>query len=269
MTVRGALPRAPARDLDDHLGPPAGTPPGRPPSARGRRAAGSISPSLAAEPAPAPCGQRLAEGLDVVQPRRQQERQRGADQQVVDVAAHLLVEPGHLLVVEHRAVGRARARGPPGSRRRPAGPGRRSRASSSSGSVVGCWSARSASSSRASVRSSSSSPAWSAIACHSSSSARGRRRRGCRGAGRPSTTPAPADDPLVPPVGRLHLLAPGPAGVPVVADVVVVEDHRARQRRQQPAVRRVAPGQPVEVGVLLVVLQLGPRRLARGRAARR
>ena len=43
---------------------------------------------------------------------------------------------------------------------------------------------------------------------------------------------------------------------------MVVEDHQARQRGQQPPVRRVGPGQPVEVGVLLVVLELLPRRLA-------
>ena len=71
----------------------------------------------------------------------------------------------------------------------------------------------------------------------------------------------PADDALVPPRGLGHLLPPRPAGVPVVADVVVVEDHRARQCRQQPAVLPVAPRDPVEVGVLLEVLELLPRRL--------
>ena len=59
----------------------------------------------------------------------------------------------------------------------------------------------------------------------------------------------------------LHLLAPRPAGVPVVADVVVVEDHRARQRGEQPAVRRLPPRQCVEMAVLLEVLQLVPRSL--------
>ena len=48
-------------------------------------------------------------------------------------------------------------------------------------------------------------------------------------------------------------------GVPVVADVVVVEDHRRRHGRQQPAVGRVGPRQSVEVGVLLVVAELGAR----------
>ena len=35
-----------------------------------------------------------------------------------------------------------------------------------------------------------------------------------------------ADDPLVPPVLGLHVMPPGLRGVPVVPDVVVVEDHR-------------------------------------------
>ena len=72
--------------------------------------------------------------------------------------------------------------------------------------------------------------------------------------------PQPGHDAAVPPRRRLHLLAPRLGGVPVVADVVVVEDHRARHRRQQPPVGGVGPGQAVEVGVLLVVAQLGPRR---------
>jgi hypothetical protein len=65
-----------------------------------------------------------------------------------------------------------------------------------------------------------------------------------------------AYDPLLPPRRRPHLLAPVGGGVPVVADVVVVEDHGARQGRQQPPVGRVAPGKGVEVGVLLEVLEL-------------
>ena len=68
-------------------------------------------------------------------------------------------------------------------------------------------------------------------------------------------------DALVPPRGLLDLLLPGVRRVPVVAHVVVVEDHQARQCRQQPAVQRVAPGQRVEVGVLLVVLELLAGRL--------
>jgi hypothetical protein len=71
----------------------------------------------------------------------------------------------------------------------------------------------------------------------------------------------PADDPVVPPRQPRHLLAPGTRGVPVVADVVVIEDHRAWQCGQQPAVGGVGPGQPVQMGVLLVVAQLLLRRL--------
>ncbi len=52
---------------------------------------------------PRALGDRLAEGLDVVQPGRQQERQRRADQEVVDVAVQLRVQPHQLAVVEHRA----------------------------------------------------------------------------------------------------------------------------------------------------------------------
>ena len=70
------------------------------------------------------------------------------------------------------------------------------------------------------------------------------------------------DDAAVPPRCGLHLLLPVERGVPVVAHVVVVEDHGARHGRQQPAVGVVRPGQPVQVGVLLVVLQLLARRLA-------
>ena len=159
-----------------------------------------------------------------------------------------------------RAARRGRAGGPPASRRRPGGPGCRSRACSSTGR----W--------RAPGR-----------------PARRRRRGGHRGRARRRPACAstwcadlvlgplgrgevaevlvdpvrrqPGDDPPVPPRRGLHLLAPLLRGVPVVADVVVVEDHRARHRREQPAVGGVGPGEAVEVGVLLVVLELGPRRL--------
>ena len=66
----------------------------------------------------------------------------------------------------------------------------------------------------------------------------------------------PRDNPLAPPGGSLHFLLPAQRGVPVVADVVVVEDHGAGQGGQQPPVRRVRPRQKVEVGVLLIVLKL-------------
>ena len=66
----------------------------------------------------------------------------------------------------------------------------------------------------------------------------------------------PADDPLLPPGRLLHLPPPQRRGVPVVTHVVVVEDHRGRDRRQQPADVRVAPALVVEPGVLLEVPHL-------------
>ena len=62
---------------------------------------------------------------------------------------------------------------------------------------------------------------------------------------------------------RAHLLDPAPGDVPVVVDVVVVEDHRARDRREQPADVGVRPRLAVEAGVLLEVGDLLAGRLAR------
>ena len=76
-----------------------------------------------------------------------------------------------------------------------------------------------------------------------------------------------AGDALLPPVGGAHLLHPGLRDVPVVVHVVVVEDHRARHRREQPADVRVAPGLAVEPRVLLEVRDLLARRRARVAAA--
>ncbi len=58
------------------------------------------------EPAPGAVDHRLVPRLEVVQARREQERQRRADEQVPEPALHLLVEPGHLGVVEDRPVPR-------------------------------------------------------------------------------------------------------------------------------------------------------------------
>ena len=144
----------------------------------------------AAQPrAPAAAGQRLGERLDVVQPGGQQEGQRGGDEQVVDVAAQLLVDPGELLGVEEVAVvGLEHARGAgvdddePGLGAEVAGVapavGRRllvgavgerveQRAGVPAG-LVGVGGDRRPTPGRP----------------------RARRARGCRGAGRPSTTPA-------------------------------------------------------------------------------
>ena len=73
--------------------------------------------------------------------------------------------------------------------------------------------------------------------------------------------PEARDDALLPPRRRADLALPRPRGVPVVADVVVVEDHRRRHGRQHPADHLLAPRQPVELGVLDEVLDLQARRL--------
>ena len=71
-----------------------------------------------------------------------------------------------------------------------------------------------------------------------------------------------ARDPRVPPRLFAHLLHPLPGDVPVVIHVVVVEDHRRRHRREQPADVRVRPRLPVETRVLLEVRDLLARGLA-------
>ena len=77
----------------------------------------------------------------------------------------------------------------------------------------------------------------------------------------------PAGDPLLPPRGLLHPAPPDGRGVPVVVHVVVVEDHRRRHGRVQPAHQRVAPGLRVEHGVLVEVGHLQTGRLGHVAAA--
>jgi hypothetical protein len=73
----------------------------------------------------------------------------------------------------------------------------------------------------------------------------------------------PAGDPLVPPRLGAHVFEPGLGGVPVVPDVMVIEDHKRRHGGQQPTDHVVVgPGQVVEPGVLLVVGDLQAGRLA-------
>ncbi len=71
------------------------------------------------------------------------------------------------------------------------------------------------------------------------------------------------DDALLPPRLGAHLAHPGFRGVPVVVDVVVVEDHGRRHGREEPPDYRVLPGVPVQARVLLEVGDLLARRLAR------
>ena len=70
-----------------------------------------------------------------------------------------------------------------------------------------------------------------------------------------------AGDPLFPPGGLSACRARHACGrVPVVPDVVIVEDHRARQRREEPADAGFAPRLLVEAGVFLEVGDLLVRR---------
>src|SRR4029079_2448417 len=65
----------------------------------------------------------------------------------------------------------------------------------------------------------------------------------------------PADDPPLVPVGLALLVEPGLRGLPLVVDLVVVEDHRRRQGREHPADYRVGPDVAVADRVLLEVLE--------------
>ena len=65
-----------------------------------------------------------------------------------------------------------------------------------------------------------------------------------------------ADDAVMPPRRGRDLAPPRQRRVPVVAQVVVVEQHPGRNGGQQPTHRRWRPGFVVEPGVLLVVLDL-------------
>ena len=64
------------------------------------------------------------------------------------------------------------------------------------------------------------------------------------------------DHPVLPPRLRGHLAPPRVRRVPVVPQVVVVEDHAARHGRQQPPHVRITPRLVVQPGVLLEVADL-------------
>ena len=101
MMVDGAGPRSPARHLHDHLEDLDETlVEGRPVLEvdRWRRLLGSRATRRPCRP-----GERLVDGLEVVQAGGQQERQRRADEAGADPAAAALVDPAHLVGVEHRA----------------------------------------------------------------------------------------------------------------------------------------------------------------------
>ena len=72
-----------------------------------------------------------------------------------------------------------------------------------------------------------------------------------------------AGDPRVPPRLGAGVLEPPPRDVPVVDDVVVVEDHEAGDGREQPADVGICPRLAIETGVLLEVRNLLAWRLRR------
>ena len=69
-------------------------------------------------------------------------------------------------------------------------------------------------------------------------------------------------DPFVPPRQRTHLLDPLLRDVPVVAHLVVVEDHRRRHRREKPPDVGVGPRLAIQLRVLLEIGDLLTRRIS-------
>ena len=123
MTVAGARPRLPSATSIDHRGHLLEAVLERRPVLEVDGLAQPLAEPAARGPH-APCGQRLARTpRGGAGPARSRNGSEVPIEQVVDVAAQLLVEPGQLGVVEHRRAGPARGPGPPASRRRRGGPG--------------------------------------------------------------------------------------------------------------------------------------------------
>ena len=209
--------------------------------------------------APGPAADGLVPGLDVVDPGREEVRVGHGEEEVVEVARGLLAEPVPLLVVDHEplalledaaraAVDRDQARAPEVPVEAPA---------HALDLAVGLE--RELAQELAAVL----------------RPAQARQERVLRELGRrevPQVLVEPvghvgADDPLVPPGLLAHPRDPVVRDVPVVVDVVVVEEHRARDGGEKPADHGLLPRLPVEPRVLLEVGDLLARRLG-GVAAR-
>ena len=214
------------------------------------------------EPAPRAVGDRLVEGLEALQPGEERGGQRRPQQQVVEGAPRPLLDAVPLLVVDHLAG----AGGEHAARPRvhhdqphvahvapvaPAGAG--DLAVGAEGEVA---------QDRAAVA-----RGGQHVAVHGVLLALGAVEVAQVLEG-PVGHEA-ADDALVPPGLGAHRAHPFVRRVPVVVDVVVVEDHRRGHRRQQPAHARLAPGVLVQAAVLLEVGDLHPRRHRRRRGAAR
>ena len=194
-------------------------------------------------------GEHLVDGLEVVQPRRQEEGQRGADEEVLDVAGQLLVEPGHLVGVEHRAVVGVEHAGGAGVDDDEAAVAEVAAVAPAVDLGVPVDAAGQVEDRLGEIDLAASPPQRRPVAAGRGEHSRVdlvARQLGGRQVAEVLVDPVrrqPAHEPLVPPRRPVDLLVPGPRRVPVVADVVVVEDHAARQGREQPADRLVAPGE--------------------------
>ena len=196
--------------------------------------------------APGAVADRLVPRLQVVQGGCEQQRERRAEQQVVEVALGVVLEPLPLVGVEHRAL-LGRVEHPPGARVDHHQP--------RTAEVAAVAPAR---------------PRHLAVGLERE---RAQDRPAVLGRPKPRVEVVvgqvgrrqvahvlvepvrgePADDALVPPAGRAHRVDPRLRRVPVVVDVVVVEDHRRRDRREQPADVGLRPRRAVEPRVLLEV----------------
>ncbi len=217
-------------------------------------------PHLLADPgrpvAPHPVADRLVPRLGIVQPDRQHERQRRADHQVLVVAVQLLDEPVRLGVVHHRPRTRPEQPATAAVQHHEAGP-----------PVVPCVAELAAAGLQVGLFGELVQQCAGVTVCPAY---RGEQLVGRALAGRHVAEvlvdPVRADGaahPLRPPGQLGHLVPPGLRGVPVVPQVVVVDDHGRGQRGEQPAHLGVGPRDPVQLGELGEVAQLVLRRVVR------
>ena len=198
-----------------------------------------------ADRAPGALAHRLVPGLEVVHPRREQQRQRRADQQVLAVAARVLLDPAPLLLVDHAA--RVRVEHPARARVDHHEPRRADVAAVAPARpldlAVGLEDVV-AEDVRAVLRLPHARVDVVVVELA--------RREVAEVLVEPVRHEA-ADDAVVPPALGADVRDPRLRRVPVVVDVVVVEDHRRGHGREQPAHVGLAPRLPVQARVLLEV----------------
>ena len=212
----------------------------------------AIAPQLLAErlaqPAPRPVGQRLVEGLDVVQARRQQERHRAGEQKVTSRLAGLLADPVPFLVLDELAP----------ARRHPAPCARVDHHQSRVAEL-----AREAPAAVADLPALGVHPRREQLGGVDGGAYRVVQTALGEVTGRqvaevlehPVGHQAGADVIVEPRLG-VHLVEPALRDTPLGVDLVVIEDHRHRHRREQPADRRLRPRLGVGQRVFAEVAQL-------------